>query len=520
MADAKFDAFLTYNRGDRRLVRRVQRFLESFRPPKQRRRLAVYLDQTDMRGGSLPDNLAQALVDARALVVCWSDKAAASSWVSHEIAEFRRLGRDKRIAIVHVGGAGPTVNHEALRGLEPIEHDLRDGWWGPFLKPRAKLELLRLLAFLTNVDMRVLRNWARRRLIRNALLMAATPLVPLALILSLPQPYWEPVPLTHASEPIEPVACEVVDGKLWAASWYEAAGETSGGRAFFQEYPDVLATPNEEKLRPRTFVLPKRALPLPIVGSATQTRVEMVLDANGNRRKIDQMGSGDVPRVAVPRADRLVFIQPIRRDRSLQDLEFQARDRLPIPETNGTVIVVHEDGGPTWLRTVADFSPPLWSERTADRRLTSPSRSMSVVWQDSGDIWIGAPGERDIAGGLWHSPDGGRSWTRIDGFFSVTSLDIRRTADGNDTLMVAEQSFKRLNDTAFVAGSSRLVERRSDGTWVPSDAPPYGTNSEIEICGTLADETLYVRVDNQIYRQGTRSVYASIVGEQNYSLLR
>src|SRR5690242_7794726 len=102
MADAKFDAFLTYNRGDRRVVRRIQRFLESYRRPNQSRHLSVYLDHTDMRGGSLPDNLRQALAESRALVVCWSDHAAASSWVKQEIAEFRRLGREREIAVVHV----------------------------------------------------------------------------------------------------------------------------------------------------------------------------------------------------------------------------------------------------------------------------------------------------------------------------------------------------------------------------------------------------------------------------------
>src|SRR5262245_20568975 len=81
-ADQKFDAFLTYTSADRRIVRRIQRFLESFRPPKGSRSLSVYLDETDMRGGSLPDNLSQALVESGALVVCWSERAAASSWVS------------------------------------------------------------------------------------------------------------------------------------------------------------------------------------------------------------------------------------------------------------------------------------------------------------------------------------------------------------------------------------------------------------------------------------------------------
>ena len=237
--EPKFDAFLSYNRTDRSVVRRIQRFLESYRPPNRSRRLKVYLDETDMRGGSLPGNLSQALADSHALVVCWSDKAAGSPWVKTEITDFRNLGQESRIAVVHVGGAGPTVDHEAFTGLEPVEHDLRRGWKAGILTPGGRLALLRLIAFLTDVDMRVLRNWARRRAFRNALLALAVVTLPLGAVMSLRLAYWDPVSLSHYDQPIEPIACEVVHGKLWIASWSEAAGEVSGARAYFVTYLSV-----------------------------------------------------------------------------------------------------------------------------------------------------------------------------------------------------------------------------------------------------------------------------------------
>jgi hypothetical protein len=104
-----YDAFLSYSRADGAAVRRIQRFLESYRPPGRSTRLKAYLDETDMRGGSLPDNLSVALGQSRALVVCWSDNAARSQWVNAEIAEFRKLGRP----------AGPQERQAAVQREEP-----------------------------------------------------------------------------------------------------------------------------------------------------------------------------------------------------------------------------------------------------------------------------------------------------------------------------------------------------------------------------------------------------------------
>jgi hypothetical protein len=508
MADAKFDAFLTYNHGDRRAVRRIQRFLEKYPRSNRSGLLAVYLDHTDMRGGSLPDNLRQALAESRALVVCWSDNAAASNWVSQEIAEFRRLGKEREIAIVHVGGAGPTtIAHDALEGLEPIEHDVRHGWywWGPVLKPRAKLELQRLISFLTDADMRSVRNWGRRRLLLHAGMAASAIAVLLAVILLWPQRAWEPLSLTNDEQAVQPVACEVVDGKLWAASWYEGAGEISGARAYFETSPDVIAKPVLGRPRTQGFNLPRRALPVSMLDRSVIARVSRVVRDSG------VTGNDRDARIAFPRKDRIVYIQPAPRgEASVHELEFQARDRLPIAETDGSVVVVHQDGRPPKASKVDDLSPPIWRDPPGNQQRPSPARALSVIWQDEGDIWIGAAGERDSAGGLWHSADGGGSWQKIDGFISVTSLELRPApGGGSGTLVVAEQSFKRLDGTQFGNGSSRVVERAPDGTWVAAAAPPFGSDSEIEMCGTVADGTRYVRVDGQILREDTRPLYRS-----------
>lgn len=505
------DVFLSYSSADRPLVRRIQRFLESYRPPNRSRHLRVYLDETDMRGGSLPENLSRALAASRALVVCWSDEAARSSWVKTEIAEFRDLGQENRIAIVHVGGAGPTLEHEAFTGLKPVEHDLRRGWRAGILTPAGKLELLRLIAFLTDVDMRALRNWARRRTFRNALGALAMATLPVGGVLSLRLPAWDPVSLFHYDQPIEPIACEVVDGKLWVASWSEAAGEVSGARAYFVTYPDVLTDAKNDIPRPQYFALPKRALPTTMVSRDLMNHVRGVLDENGLTDRLARLVRPDVPRIVQPSPNRFVYILPFG-EASEQDIRHAAIDRLPIPESTGTLIVVHENGGRPRASSNSHLSPPRWRDRTADNRRTSPARGMSVVWQQSGEIWIGVPGEGENAGGLWHSPDAGNTWQRIEGFFSVTSIDLRLAPNGREeTVVVAKQSFKRLRGTEFSQGSSEVVERTSDGNWIPSDAPPHATDSEIEICGMLPDGTLHVRVDRQVYQQRSRPLYRWVI---------
>jgi len=509
-SEPRFDAFLSYSSADRPLVRRIQRFLESYRPPGRSHRLRVYLDEIDMRGGSLPENLSSALADSRSLVVCWSDEAAHSRWVSSEIGEFRRSGNERRIAIVHVAGAGPTVTHDAFTGIEPVEHDLRRGWriWLP--TPKGKLELLRLIAFLTGVEMRALRNWARRRALRNALGPLVLASLPLGLLF-VPLPAWDPVPLFHHDQRIAPIACEVVDGKLWVAAWDESVGEVSGTRAFFATYPDVLQDPTQQIPRARSFTLPKRALPREMAG-ALQNRFTAVLAETGGIDRMAPPFRRDTARIAEPRPDHLVFILPMAHgEPDQQELQWAAMDRLPIPETDGSVVVVQQPGSPPRVRTVSDLSPPRWQALTEDKRRTSPARAISVAWQQNGEIWIGVAGERGLPGGLWHSPDGGESWQHVEGFSSVTSIELRAARDGGkQTVMIAEQGIRKPHGTQLVSERTRVVERTPDGGWAEIDAPPHDTDSEIEICGTVRNGALYVRVGEQLYRQASRPLYRSV----------
>jgi hypothetical protein len=215
----------------------------------------------------------------------------------------------------------------------------------------------------------------------------------------------------------------------------------------------------------------------------------------------------DMIRIAQPRPGHFVFVLPVllTAEERKQAEEAAHVDKLAVPETKAAYVVAQKDGSKPNVELVADMLPPRWEKNT------SPGRAISVVWQSNDEIWIGIAGERGIAGGLWHSPDGGTRWKKVEGFISVTSLGLIASPSGKETLLVAEESLKHVISSSNVPSAARLVERADGDRWVPIDALPYGSNSEIEICGTLADGTLNVRVDGTIYQKRSRSLLRSVL---------
>lgn len=118
------------------------------------------------------------------------------------------------------------------------------------------------------------------------------------------------------------------------------------------------------------------------------------------------------------------------------------------------------------------------------------------------------PGERDVAGGLWHSADRGTHWRKVEGFDSVSSLELRM-GSGKELLVVADQSFARVQGDMRAPSRSRVAQRGPQGNWVDSDAPPHGGESEIELCGTRSDGVRHIRVDGTIYRETSRSLFSA-----------
>jgi hypothetical protein len=314
------------------------------------------------------------------------------------------------------------------------------------------------------------------------------------------------VALLHHDKPITPIGCEVVDGKLWALSWDEEIGEVSGATAVFEAYPDALSGAGRPIFRPRSFRLPKRALPHDMAPPALQKQFAAALAEAKIER--DQLAQRREARIAEPRPDHLVAILPQRHPEVDPEIAREAEKQgVPFPETDGSVVMVRQPGSAIKAVQVGSLSPPLWDPRMEDRRLRPPARAISVAWQDNGEIWIGVAGERKTPGGLWHSADAGQTWQRVDAFSSVTSIDLR---DSGKTVAVAEQGIRQPRGTQLVSERTRMMERTPAGAWTEIEAPPHDHDSEIEICGTVADGPLYARVGERLYRQGSRPFYRSV----------
>jgi hypothetical protein len=250
-----FDAFISYASVDRRRARRVQRFLDSWVDRREGRRLRVFLDETDIRGGSLDEELRRAVHGARTLIICHSQAAADSRWVQREVRLFRERAEPGRIAVAIVSGkeAPEVAGRELVAGAEFRVHDLRRGWWLGRIGLGVKLELLRLLAFVAEADMRRLRNWHLRRTLAGLFLFAMMALLPLWALLSARLNEWEQLELKLGAEPLFAIAAEADGERLTVASRYRGSGP-QGFRDYIQIASDALA---ENRRSPSTrFVHP------------------------------------------------------------------------------------------------------------------------------------------------------------------------------------------------------------------------------------------------------------------------
>jgi hypothetical protein len=175
-----FDAFISYAAEDRRIASQLQIILHRFKN-SDGRRLRVYVDETHIRGGDLTEELAAALESSAALIVVCSTAGAASTWVRREIELFLRQERP-RMALVLAADDPSTAIPTSLRSHEIRFHDVRRGLVATVWKPRARNELLRLVAWLTDANLSTLINWERRRLLKNSVIAVGALFLPSAAV--------------------------------------------------------------------------------------------------------------------------------------------------------------------------------------------------------------------------------------------------------------------------------------------------------------------------------------------------
>jgi hypothetical protein len=208
----KNDVFISYAKANRGVARRVQAFLQRFQTDAGRR-LSVYLDETHIRGGDLTVELTTALSSSAALVVICSNAAAASTWVQREIEAFQRRDRP-RIALVLAADEPASAIPALLRSNEIRFHDIRQGAIAGIWRNAARLELVRLVAWLTGADLSTLVNWERRRLLKVSAAAVG------ALVLPTGAAYW----YADRNRPVEApeIAIDVV------LSWIDEDGVGKG----------------------------------------------------------------------------------------------------------------------------------------------------------------------------------------------------------------------------------------------------------------------------------------------------
>jgi len=495
-AGLSFDAFISYSHSDLKIAQKVQLFLESYRYASDKRYVKVFLDKTDIRGGELHAEIRSAIVGSQTLIVCLSQAAAESVWVAKEVEFFKEAHGSARIALVFVAGK-QVPQLPVLADVDCRRHDIRAGQrWGMW-SSGARLELLRLLAFVTGVELRTLRNWHLRRRLRNGLIASALASVPPVAIALYPVDDWEPMTLRAEKQPLYAIAAEVSGDKLLVASRFRAASQERP-RNYIRLTQNVPGTDGGRGEYNVSFPLRLRRRMVPTPLSALASRIPSLdLISSTLRRPV-----GD-PFAAEVSSDKWIVVQPLEpTEEEVKEKQEEAElgdFPVSLPRATASVVTVIR-GSETHSTEIADLLP-YWRAGD-DSGPTSPSKGLSVAATEAGHIWLGVPGwDAQTAGGLWLSEDNGRSWKRIEGFSSVSSVAVREKLGRLESVVVAESHFERWNGSFLEPYSTRVVEQRArESGWRRASMPPYGSRSEVEICGTL-DGSEIVRVDETVYSQ-------------------
>lgn len=179
--ERRYRAFISYSHSDEASVRRLHRWLESYRIPNRlvgrttvrgpvpRQLTPIFRDRLELpAASSLSAVVEDALVQSEALLVLCSPAARASLWVNEEIRLFRRLHPDRPIIAALLDGEPDQVFPEALlepgpSGIvdEPVAADFRKNHDG------VRLARLKIVGGLTGLALdELIQREAQRQLRR------------------------------------------------------------------------------------------------------------------------------------------------------------------------------------------------------------------------------------------------------------------------------------------------------------------------------------------------------------------
>lgn len=172
----KYYAFISYSSKDKKWAKWLQKKLETYKFPSKTLKENPYLpkyirpifrDNTDLRGGILPDILYKELEKSEKLVVICSPNSAQSDWVGKEIDYFIKLKRKEPIILFIINGEpnSPSIAKECFhviirQKLPPI--------LGINIQENGKEHaFIKVVATLFNLDFDALWQRHRRRLIHQ-----------------------------------------------------------------------------------------------------------------------------------------------------------------------------------------------------------------------------------------------------------------------------------------------------------------------------------------------------------------
>ena len=104
----RHDAFISYSRKNEVFASRLEKVLESYKPPSglqaPQRHLEIFRDKQDFTGNEYHASLERHLKDSAKLIVICSPEACQSEYVNDEIRQFARLKSPDDIIPILISG--------------------------------------------------------------------------------------------------------------------------------------------------------------------------------------------------------------------------------------------------------------------------------------------------------------------------------------------------------------------------------------------------------------------------------
>ncbi len=512
----KFDAFLSYSHADYKRAKKIQSSIQRYRLPGKGSCLRVYMDETDIRSGSLSNELREALACSRSLVVCCSPAAFDSSWIRKEIVDFDAAGTRRPIVPILFEGDPDRVMPAGLDREEKRYLDLRRGWFLGFLRPKASIELARGIATIAGLPLRDLVNWEKKRQRRNMLSTAAIAILLTLSILFFPLQYTRKIDVGRTVGNVQTIEySEVQDDRLIVAA-REIMEGPQGLRNYVACYLDVLRSDRQNWLDEAMFISKRRLLHFGLLHRDQREQIHKLFDWNRLRKEAESyagQGSGETgdkqkpdlkgPWAGEPRVNLFVFvywIPPIPID--------PLDEPYMSPPAGRAIVVVAEPKEKMCTAVITGLDPrePEWLDRK------SANFYDGIPAAANGDeVWLGMPLRSDKRlGGLWYSANSGRSWQRIKEFSSVSAIIIDPRRPGH--VMVATAPGRWESGVREGTLATELWES-ANADWRPMQHyPPFTARSRVHFAGFFADGSLVIQVDSAIYELGKDSLARRIFG--------